>query len=60
MSAEENKTAGSVRSSVVNLGKKAIVQCKGFRCLAHLGKDGKWRDDRGNVLEVLEIVVELP
>jgi len=30
----------------------AIVRCRDFRCLAYLGKDGKWRDERGNVLDV--------
>ena len=58
MSAEENKT--DLRSPQAKPGKEAIVQCKGFRCLAQLGKDGKWRDDHGNVLEVLEVVTEFP
>ena len=40
--------------------KIAIVRCRDFRCLAYLGKDDKWRDERGNVLEVVEIVNELP
>jgi len=40
--------------------KMAIVQCKGFRCLAYLRQDGKWRDECGNVLDILEVVNELP
>jgi hypothetical protein len=36
--------------------KVAIVKCEGFRCLAYLGRDGKWRSARGQVLEVEEVV----
>ena len=38
--------------------KEAIVQCKDFRCLAHLDSDGKWRNSAtGQELsEVLQIV----
>ena len=57
---KEKRTADVLGSSAAKLGKKAIVQCEGFRCLAHLGKDGKWRDEQGNTLEVLEVVSEFP
>ena len=61
MNAEQNKTADVSRpSSADYYGKRAIVQCKRFRCLATLGKDGEWRDNKGDILEVLEVVTELP
>src|SRR5262245_13862211 len=39
--------------------KTAIVRCNKFRCQATLWDDGKWRDLRGKVLDVLEVVTQL-
>lgn len=64
MNAEQNKTADVSRPTSANYygnyGKRAIVQCKRFRCVATLGIDGKWRDNKGSILEVLEVLEELP
>ena len=35
-----------------------IVQCKGYRCWATKGPDAKWRDMRGTLLDVLQVVAE--
>ena len=40
--------------------KVAIVQCRDFRCMAYLGHDMKWRNAHGEIVEVLEVVTELP
>jgi hypothetical protein len=40
--------------------KVAIVRCRDFRCMGYLGHDGKWRNEHGEILEVLEVVTELP
>ena len=40
--------------------KVAIVKCQGFRCLAYLGHDGKWRNEHGEVLDVVEVINVLP
>ncbi|HUA68114.1 MAG TPA: hypothetical protein VMA13_06160 [Candidatus Saccharimonadales bacterium] len=39
------------------VGKEVVVQCRGFRCLAYRGRDGKWRGvfDQKELPEVLEI-----
>jgi hypothetical protein len=60
MSPEKKQPAPNLGEVDKNRRKMAIVQCSGFRCLACLGQDGKWRDERGNVLDVLEVVNELP
>jgi hypothetical protein len=36
----------------------AIVRCKEFTCLGTYSEDGKWKDSRGAILDVLEVMVE--
>ena len=60
---QEDKTTELVRNATSNLrqvsGKKmGILRCKGFRCLGVRGADGRWRDSRGKVLEVIEVISE--
>ena len=40
--------------------KVAIVRCRDFRCMGYLGYDKKWRNEHGQILEVMEVVTELP
>ena len=40
--------------------KVAIVRCQDFRCMGYLGHDKKWRNIHGEILNVLEVVTELP
>jgi hypothetical protein len=35
-----------------------IVQCRTFRCLAIRGRDGKWRNSRRRILDVVEVISE--
>src|SRR5438128_12539380 len=41
-------------------GQRVMVRCRGFRCLAYLDKDGKWRNSSNNeeLTEVLEVLYQ--
>ena len=47
------------KDPIIRRVKTAIVRCKGYRCQATLWSDKKWRDSRGNEVDVAEIMVEL-
>jgi len=62
MASEKSEpTEGKAREWHVPGGQTVVVQCAGFRCLAYLDKDGKWRDAvRNNELpEVLEVLSDM-
>ena len=40
-------------------GVMAVVRCNNFQCLAVRHSDGTWRDQRGNILEVVDVLLEL-
>lgn len=60
---QENKATELVRNATVHIrqvsGKRmGIIRSKGFSCLGLLHPDGTWRDSRGSVLEVVEVISE--
>jgi len=57
---DERSDSRRAPDSVGAFVKVAIVKCQGFRCLAYLGHDGKWRNEHGEVLEVVSIINVLP
>jgi len=52
---------GEKRLKLPPADKTAVVQCRGFRCLAYRDKDGKWRDvaHQEELPDVLEVLLEL-
>jgi hypothetical protein len=47
---------------LIRLGKRAIVQCDGYRCLAYVDGEGKWRNVADDLLvpkvsEIVEVVL---
>jgi hypothetical protein len=47
---------GEVDRALIDKSERAIVQCKGFRCLAFRGPDGEWRNIEGKRLAVLQVL----
>jgi len=35
--------AAPLETRMPRMGEQVVVQCEGYRCLAYLDKDGKWR-----------------
>ena len=57
MSQKDTCDSEAAKADVLRL---AVVQCAGFRCLAYMGSDGKWRNSGGEVLEVIKVESDLP
>ena len=53
--------AGDQRARHPRRVKEAIVRCQGFRCLAYLDSEGKWRNayDDKELPEVIEVYSEM-
>ena len=57
---DETLDSRSPRAGGVLVVKVAIVRCRDFRCMGYLGHDKQWRNEHGQILDVVEVVTELP
>ena len=53
-----DERGGGEKRRATRSGNRAIVQCDGYRCLAYVDGEGKWRNVANDVLvpQVTEIV----